>query len=229
MRKLGFQRGKYNPCLYYLAEKNLKTFLHGDDFATVGTRAGVKWFKEALEKRFEIKSQCVGTAALRLGGRASAGIPHSGQPAQPRGAGASNGPAPTATNGEEMIEGTECRLLNRVVRCTTEGWEVEPDQRHADMIVQELALRGANGVTSPGEKENPPEADQELSAADTTRFRALAARANYLSADRPDLMYAVKELCRGMAKPTQWHWNKLKRLGRYLIEHGRTVLKYGWP
>ena len=55
MRKLGFQRGRYNPCLYYLVEKNLGTFLPGDDFATVGTRDGVKWFKGALEKRFEIK------------------------------------------------------------------------------------------------------------------------------------------------------------------------------
>ena len=31
-----------------------------------------------------------------------------------------------------------------------------------------------------------------------------------------------------MAKPTRRYWNKLKRLGRYLIEHGRTVMKYGW-
>ena len=81
------------------------------------------------------------------------------------------------------------------------------------MIIQELGLTGANGVTVPGRKEDPLEDDSELSAADTTRFRALAARANYLSADRPDLMYAVKELCRGMAKPTQWYWNKLKHLG----------------
>ena len=31
-----------------------------------------------------------------------------------------------------------------------------------------------------------------------------------------------------MAKPTRRYWNKLKRLGRYLIEHGRTVMRYGW-
>ena len=42
------------------------------------------------------------------------------------------------------------------------------------------------------------------------------------------MMYAVKELCRGMAKPTRRYWNKLKRLGRYLIEHGRTVMRYAW-
>ena len=56
MRKLGFERGRYNPCLYYHRQRNLRTFLHGDDFATVGTRDGVRWFKQALERRFEIKS-----------------------------------------------------------------------------------------------------------------------------------------------------------------------------
>ena len=54
------------------------------------------------------------------------------------------------------------------------------------------------------------------------------ARANYLAADRPDIMYAVKGLCRGMAKPTRLYWHKLKRLGRCLVEHGRTVMKLKW-
>ena len=69
MRKLGFQRGRYNPCLYYHAARNLKTFLHGDDFATVGTRDGVTWLKEALEKRFEIKTDCISLAAAGVGPR----------------------------------------------------------------------------------------------------------------------------------------------------------------
>ena len=55
MRRLGFQRGRYNPCLYYHESRNLRTFLHGDEFATVGTRQEVAWFRQALEKRFEIK------------------------------------------------------------------------------------------------------------------------------------------------------------------------------
>ena len=147
LRKIGFRRGKCNPCLYYHAERNLKTFLHGDDFATVGTRKGTACLKEALEKRFEIKSQCVGPAALEIGGKA---VVSTSNGLTEAGAGACEGPAATATNGEKMIEGTEGRLLNRIVRCTSEGWEVEPDQRHADLIVKELALNGANGVTTPG-------------------------------------------------------------------------------
>ena len=139
------------------------------------------------------------------------------------------GPSPKTTNGEPTVEGVEARLLNRVVKVTREGWEFEPDQRHADLIVQELQLTGANGVTSPGESDTREKMDEgcmELNSRDTTRYRAIAARANYLAADRPDLMYAVKELCRGMAKPTELHWNKLKRLRRYLVEHRRTVLRY---
>ena len=145
--------------------------------------------------------------------------------------GSPSAPAPKTTNGEAIVEGAKARLLNRVVRCTSEGWEVEPDQRHADLIVQELQLTGANGVTSPGEsdtREKMEEYEEELSPSDTTRYRATAARANYLAADRPDIMYAVKELCRGMAKPTRLHWHKLERLGRYLLENRRTILRYDW-
>ena len=114
--------------------RDLRTYLHGDDFATVGTMSNVQWLKGVLEKRFEIKTECVGPAAAGLGGR---------------GGGVPSGPSPKTTNGEAMREGSEARLLNQVVRCTLEGWEVEPDQRHADLIVQDLLLTGANGVTSP--------------------------------------------------------------------------------
>ena len=41
-------------------------------------------------------------------------------------------------------------------------------------------------------------------------------------------MYTVKELCRGMARPTKAHWHKLKRLGWYHVENGRTLMRYDW-
>ena len=86
-------------------------------------------------------------------------------------------------------------------------------------------------MTTPGENEprgQEEENEAELGPEEATTYRSIAARANYLSADRPDIMYAVKELCRGMAKPTRMHWHKLKRLGRYLVENARTVMKYDW-
>ena len=67
-----------------------------------------------------------------------------------------------------------------------------------------------------------------LDPAEATSYRGITARANYLAVDRPDLVYSVKELCRGMAKPTKVYWHKLKRLGRYLVDTSRTIVKYDW-
>ena len=69
---------------------------------------------------------------------------------------------------------------------------------------------------------------KELIGSEATRFRAVAAIANYLAADRPDIQYAVKEVCRRMAKPVEGDWQKLARIGRYLKGASRCVLQYRW-
>ena len=81
--RVGFQRGRYNPCLYYHPGRCLRTLLHDDDFATVGDRQGVQLLKTALENRFEITYQCIGQ-----------GVEKSLEVA---GAGSGSGPAPTTT------------------------------------------------------------------------------------------------------------------------------------
>ena len=59
-------------------------------------------------------------------------------------------------------------------------------------------------------------------------FRKIAARANSLAPDQPDIMYAVKEFCRHMARPTVGAWKKLKRLARSLCANTRTLMQYPW-
>ena len=49
MIKNGFRRGRYNPFLYHHKGKGSKTFVHGDDFATVGCRESVAFLKKVLE------------------------------------------------------------------------------------------------------------------------------------------------------------------------------------
>ena len=113
----------------------------------------------------------------------------------------------------------EARILNRVIRVTPQGWEYEADQRHADLIIQETGASSKGLLSRPGgdKKVLEEEAEsEELTGSEATRFRAVAARANYLAADRPDIQYAVKEVCRRMAKPVIGDWQKLSRLGRYL-------------
>lgn len=112
------------------------------------------------------------------------------------GADVSTGPAVTTVDGEEIKEGSEGRFLNLVLRCTSTGWEVEADQRHADLIEQELAMEEACGVITPGEYEprrKEGENEEELSEEKATMYRGIVVRANYLGADRHDIMYAVNE------------------------------------
>ena len=65
--------------------------------------------------------------------------------------------------------------------------------------------------------------DGELTPVEASKFRALAARANFLASDRPDIAFAVKELCRAMAAPSKRDAEALKRLARYLIGQPRVI------
>ena len=112
----------------------------------------------------------------------------------------------------------EARILNRVIRVSGSVWEYEVDQRHADLIIQEAGAHGMSVLTHPGGENKAVEEVEspELVGTGATSFRAVVARENYLAADRPDIMYAVKEICWEIAKPVRGDWQKLVRLGRYL-------------
>ena len=129
-------------------------------------------------------------------------------------------------------EQPEGRVLNRTIRATKNGWEFEADQRHAEVIVNSLNLQESKPVATPGEhrpwEEEEKLGNEILEEARATEYRAVGARGNYLSQDRPDLQYAVKEICRSMSKPSVADRRKLKRLGRYLKGRPRLVLLYPW-
>ena len=132
--------------------------------------------------------------------------------------------------GPGPLDDKEARVLNRIVRWTDEGLEYEADPRQVEKLLEELELDGdgVNGVVTPGVKVHAHQAqmDSELREHEHTRFRALAARANFLSADRPDIIFAAKEVCRFMAKPTELAQQALKRMGRYLRKHPRMVFSF---
>ena len=95
------------------------------------------------------------------------------------------------------------------------------------MIVEQLGLKEAKSVETPTEEAKKWEAEEEdekeLSPGKQKHFRSIAARCNYIAADRPDLMFAVKCICREMAKPSVGAWKKLKTVGRYLAGKSRSI------
>ena len=124
----------------------------------------------------------------------------------------------TTLNGHRKSEAPEVRVLNRVIRACSAGWECEGDQRHAELVVGVMDLKSANTVTTPGgdakkEKEKEKEESRLLEENKATMFRQLAARANCMAMDRADIQFAVKEICRSMANPTIGSWRQLKKKG----------------
>ena len=96
--------------------------------------------------------------------------------------------------------------------------------------MRDLGLEGAKSVGSPGVRNTfeQIENDVPLSPDKLRPYRALVARANYLAADRPELQYSSKEVCRWMSSPTETSVQALKRLGRYVEGHRRLVYRYQW-
>ena len=130
------------------------------------------------------------------------------------------GPGP-----EDAKEG---RVLNRVIRWGDGCIEYEADPRQIERLVAECGLEGAKAVATPGVKPTfrKLEEDTELPSHLVTAFRSAAARGNYLAADRLDVQFACKEVCRWMAKPTAHAWEALKRVCRFLNRAPRLVYEY---
>ena len=115
----------------------------------------------------------------------------------------------------------EVKILNRIVRWTASGVEYEADPRQIEKVVAALGLEGAKVIGTAGVKTDKAmlEKDGPLGKDKWPLYRAIAARCNYIAADRPDIQFASKELCRWMACPSLLGLQGLKRLGRYLEGH----------
>ena len=72
----------------------IRTLVHGDDYASVGSVASLRWLKARLEENFDMKTVIAGQSQAA-----------------------------------DIV--TEAKILNRVIRATSKGWEYECDQRHA--------------------------------------------------------------------------------------------------
>ena len=75
-------------------------------------------------------------------------------------------------------------MLNRIIRRVERGWVLEADPRHSELVIEQLGLDDANGVITPGIREEEDveeggERSQQLEGNDITMVRRVAARCNY--------------------------------------------------
>ena len=152
----------------------------------------------------------------------------------------------------------ELRVLGRIITVTEGGVLYEPDQRHAEAVIEALGLSSSSSCATPSVKPAAPsgsaasirelrlgvgrsvnaEPSQREEAIQSRRevvdevkakeYLSLAAKLNYLAMDRCDLQYAAKELLRKASKPEEVDWENLKRVARYLIRAERMVQEFSW-
>ena len=123
--------------------------------------------------------------------------------------------------GPSAQEEQSVRILNRIIRWGKDGTTYGADPRHVEVVIEQLKLQEARGVTSPGAREEQTkvhESDSDSMALDdASKYRMWTARSNYLSMGRPDIQYSTKEASKFMAKPKQHHWQLLKELADLLL------------
>ena len=167
MVKLGFKVGKSSPVIFNHSQKGIRTLVHGDDFVSSGRPEDLKWLQEELENKYEITTKILG---------------------------------------EKPDMEKEGKILNRTLKWIDGvGNQYEADSKHAEKIIKETGADKMKGLQVPIVREESAESDEHkersieeierksklgqkadksgevLDPRETTRFRALAARANFLA------------------------------------------------
>ena len=82
-----------------------------------------------------------------------------------------------------------------------------------------------------GEKDSRKEEtwEEEFSSpGEATVFTGVAARANFLSLDCPDLQFPVKQMSREIAKPMVGSWKRMKKIARDLVNRKKVIWHFKW-
>lgn len=89
-------------------------------------------------------------------------------------------------------------------------------KKYAEAIIERAGMTTCNSVSTPVDTKAKLSAYAGELAEDPTLYRSLAGALQYLTFTRPDISYAVQQICLYMHAPRQPHFNALKRIIRYI-------------
>lgn len=87
---------------------------------------------------------------------------------------------------------------------------------NATEIIARAGMQSCNPVSTPVDTNAKLSVDSGDLFHDPTLYRSLAGALQYLNFTRPDITYAVQQICMHMHDPRTPHWNALKRIIRYI-------------
>ena len=60
IQDIGFIQGRASPRIFQHPERDIKLFVHGDDYVLSGYHGELKWFEKEMEKKYECKTDLLG-------------------------------------------------------------------------------------------------------------------------------------------------------------------------
>ena len=116
-----------------------------------------------------------------------------------------------------LTEGQTVTFLGREIRRTADACELYMKPEYIDSMLQLYNMSACKPAAAPGtDTLRKAQEAQPLSAEDHKRYRRVVGQLLWLCNVRPDIMFAVKELSRGLSAPTSEHECKVKHLLRFL-------------
>ena len=145
----------------------------------------------------------------------------------------------------------QIRVLGRILGADAEGWYLEADPQHLELAARDLGLGCCKGASTPYAQDGSRRSAEDLRKAriflerrgqeleeetketplgetELKLYQSVSARLNFLSLDRPDIQFGVKEAMRRMSTPTSADMESIKRVVRYLMSIPRIRLRAPW-
>ncbi|XP_022040322.1 uncharacterized mitochondrial protein AtMg00810-like [Helianthus annuus] len=89
-------------------------------------------------------------------------------------------------------------------------------QAYVRDIIHRASMDSCKPVATPVDTQAKLSVDSSPLHDDPTTYRSLAGALQYLTFTRPDIWYAVQQICMHMHSPRADHWSALKRIIRYI-------------
>jgi histone deacetylase 1/2 len=91
-------------------------------------------------------------------------------------------------------------------------------QRYAADILKRVNMQLCKPVKTPLQSTEKLSVTQgnQLGAEDATHYRSIVGALQYLTLTRPDLSFAVNQVCQFLHSPSTTHWEAVKRILRYV-------------
>jgi hypothetical protein len=99
--------------------------------------------------------------------------------------------------------------------------------KYATEILKKFGFASCDSVDTPMVERTKLDEDAEGTPVDQTKYRSMIGSLMYLTASRPDLLFAVCMCARYQSKPTKKHLEAVKRVFRYL--HGTVHMGLWYP